>query len=69
MKYPATVNWATLQPQLQLDWVDLVITVEDWLADNVGAKGELWDWMDHTACTQVGFQREQDCMWFMLRWG
>ena len=68
MKYPATVNWATLQPQLQLDWVDLVITVEDWLDKNVGSKGTDWDWMNNTTCSQIGFIREQDCMWFQLRW-
>lgn len=68
MNYRATVNWATLQPQVQIDWVDLVLTVEEWLDANVGAKGTTWDWMDHTACTQVGFLREQDCTWFNLRW-
>ncbi len=68
MNYRAVVNWASLQPQVQLDWVDLVISVEEWLEEYVGTKGSDWDWLDHTGCSQVGFDREQDCQWFQLRW-
>ena len=68
MNYRAAVNWATVQEQPQVDWVDHIVSVESWLERNVGAKGELWDWFNGVACSQVGFERERDLMWFVLAW-
>jgi hypothetical protein len=62
----ADFNWASVHSCRQQDWVDTVVTVEQWLEQHVGVKGEDWEWYSHTGCGQLGFKRDCDCMWFKL---
>lgn len=52
----------------QSDWVDAALTVDTWLTDHMGAKGARWDYWQHSQLQQIVFEREQDCVWFVLRW-
>lgn len=69
MMHLASLNWASVDRDPQTDWIDRVISIENWLEDNVGERGDRWDWCNNVEFAQVGFVRERDCMWFKLQWG
>ena len=50
----------------QQDWVDDSLAVESWLTEHVGAKGLKWDYYTHSQLQEIVFQRERDCLWFIL---
>lgn len=52
----------------QLDWVDSALAVESWLTEYVGRKGTMWDYYSHSQLQEIVFQRERDCLWFILCW-
>ena len=63
------IEWSkTATANTQLDWVDHVIALESWLEAHVGQRGTHWDWFNDTEFGQLGFAREQDWLWFTLRW-
>ena len=57
----------------QVDWVDAVYTMEEWLEHTVGSRYSQWVWAEHLAITYwhcgVAFQRDQDRTLFLLKWG
>ena len=52
----------------QQDWVNDSLAVESWLYEHVGDKGTMWDYYTHSQLQQIVFQRERDCLWFILYW-
>lgn len=52
----------------QADWVDNAVSVESWLTDHIGVKGVRWDYYRHSQLQQIVFERERDCVWFILCW-
>lgn len=66
MNYTATVLWP--RPQLQIDWVDRVSTLEQWLVRCVGEENRDWAWVNHTIDATVAFKRERDKTLFLLTW-
>lgn len=61
-----SVPW--ILDDLQLDWVDHIITVETWLEQYVGVKGQAWEWCEHTSCRCVVFREAKHSTLFALRW-
>lgn len=64
--YQAAVPWA--RPQQQYDWVDQVLSVEEWLEQRVGQKEIDWTWVDNTTCACIEFKRARDATLFILAW-
>jgi len=67
--YQVSIPWPYLN-QVQIDWLNGVETVEEWLKSNVGARYKYWAWVDSHSYNQlgVGFRWEQDQLLFLLRW-
>jgi hypothetical protein len=69
--WPGIVSTTTPVEQ-QIDWVDAVWTMEEWLEHTVGGRYSRWVWAEHLAITYwhcgVAFHRDQDRTLFLLRW-
>jgi hypothetical protein len=56
----------------QIDWVDAVSTMEEWLEGTIGGRYSRWVWAEHLAMTYwhcgVAFSRDQDRTLFLLKW-
>lgn len=69
--YTALCSWPLPQPQI--DWVDVVQSMELWLETHVGVKGVAWDWIGPEyvpswVCA-VMFKDPLNKTLFLLRWG
>jgi len=70
------VNSCLQQPipgMIQIDWVDAVETMEEWLEESVGHRWDTWVWAEYLALTPwhcgVAFHWEKHKTLFLLRWG
>lgn len=70
LPYTAVVNWP--RPQIQIDWIDCVLGVEEWCNQHVGVQGQDWQWVGPEFAPSwlcvVMFAREMDKTLFLLRW-
>jgi hypothetical protein len=68
MTWSASTVIANQPKNTQLDWIDMVYSVEQWLEQYVGQRGIDWDYYSYTECQQIEFARERDYVWFTLAW-
>lgn len=58
--------------EAQLDWVESIQSVEQWLNSYIGPRYTVWAWSDtlqlKTYQSAVAFKREPDCTFFLLHW-
>lgn len=66
MKYQATVKWPKTQPQI--DWIDRVTILENWLTTFIGVEHLDWGWVNHTIDATVAFKNERNKTLFLLTW-
>lgn len=65
--YTAQGSWP--KPQAQMDWVDSVIVIEQWLTTNIGINNEDWVWIKgppNKIC--VAFTKDKYRTLFLLTW-
>jgi hypothetical protein len=73
LPYRAVAPWPRIERLGQQDWIEQVMTVEQWLELHVGPHYARWGWSmwtlhnQHDLCA-VSFAREQDTTLFLLRW-
>lgn len=65
----ALVPWPCLD-QPQLDWVQGVSMIENWLSNNVGPRLSRWTWEDsgHHYKIAVSFRWDRDRLLFVMVW-
>jgi len=83
--YTAHTLWPGIEPErldilqqpipymgVQIDWVEAVQTMENWLEQSVGVRYSSWVWAEHLAISSwhcgVAFHRDRDRTLFLLRW-
>lgn len=83
--YTAHTLWPGIEPERldilqhpipymgqQIDWVEAVQTMENWLEQSVGLRYSSWVWAEHLAISSwhcgVAFHRDRDRTLFLLRW-
>jgi hypothetical protein len=63
--YVGSVPWPIAQDQA--DWVDQLVSMEQWLDNNVGLNN--WDWVNNVPqLATVAFRLDRDRTLFLLRW-
>lgn len=68
----AVAPWPIITRDSTIDWIDTILTLEDWLVNSVGAHYDRWVYAtarDQTlwhAC--VAFRSGSDRTLFLLRW-
>jgi hypothetical protein len=67
--YHATIPWPIYDSD-QYDWVESLITVEDWLKQCVGARYATWAYNDCDILYNIGiaFKWDQDRTLFVMTW-
>ncbi len=72
LPYRAIVPWPKIEYHGQLDWVESVYLIENWLEKYVGPHYQRWVWstwsLHQTDLCAVSFSRSQDNLLFVLRW-
>ena len=68
--YQAACPWP--RPQPQIDWVDSVIVMEEWLDQHIGPHGEYWVWNFDENQTKsearIAFSKAKYRTLFLLQW-
>jgi len=71
LAYSVHAPWPVVESNGNLDWIDAVACVEEWLSACVGSHLIEWDWdvlCLHNPCwCSVRFARERDSTLFLLR--
>ena len=67
--YPASVPWPRLEQQL--DWIQGIDVIEQWLRYNIGGHWIHWAWNDSQQSAHIGvaFRWDRDRSLFVLAWG
>ena len=67
--YHATVPWP-IENSYQVDWVESLVTLEDWLKQCVGARYATWAYADCSILYNIGvaFKWDQDRTLFVMTW-
>jgi len=72
-QYQTNQQTQPIPGMIQIDWVDAVGTMEQWLESSIGYRYDAWVWAEHLAITAwhcgVAFHWEKHKTLFLLRWG
>jgi hypothetical protein len=72
-RHIASAPWPGTDLDLQIDWVDSIIILEEWLLQHVGHHYSNWayhnaGWGLKPGYCSLAFRRAPDCTLFLLRW-
>lgn len=70
----ACAPWPCLDQDHQIDWIDSILILEDWLDTHVGSHYSHWayhnaGWGLKPGYCSLAFKRAPDRTMFLLRWG
>jgi hypothetical protein len=70
LPFVASVPWPNNPDQPQVDWINSIGLIENWLLGNIGKHYSdwAWNWAPNPSTVSVAFRWQKDTTLFLLKW-